>query len=247
VHLSVCHGQTSNCFFFFVSLWNPAIFWQSILHDPLYKRFFFDFWFRPPNAQNLLPKTCTPKMQIASYLFLNGIEPFLVISSPWPLYKILFLDFWFRPPSAQHLLFKICPKSPISQIVRQIDRRCLHLPGGFREWPIQWNHAKCCAADPRCHGNEIWARRGDLVAYRLVYLLTYLSVCVDSIIRSWCVTCTRSTRYWSSTSIFIALTGSRMSVLMPRSSTSAWQTSSTSVPSHTLVLHSWILCILTMY
>jgi len=23
--------------------------------------------------------------------------------------------------------------------------------------PIQWNHAKCCGADPCCHGNEIWA------------------------------------------------------------------------------------------
>ena len=26
-------------------------------------------------------------------------------------------------------------------------------------------------ADPCCHGNEIWARRGDPVAYRLVFLL----------------------------------------------------------------------------
>ena len=42
--------------------------------------------------------------------------------------------------------------------------------GGFRGWPIQWNHAKCCGADPCCHGNEIWVRRGDPVpvAYRLV-------------------------------------------------------------------------------
>jgi len=41
------------------------------------------------------------------------------------------------------------------------------LAGGFRGWPIQWNHAKC-GADPCCHGNEIWARRGDPVTYRLV-------------------------------------------------------------------------------
>jgi len=25
--------------------------------------------------------------------------------------------------------------------------------GGFRGWPIQWNHAKCCGANPCCHGN----------------------------------------------------------------------------------------------
>jgi len=121
--ISVCHGQTSNCFFFFVS-----------------------------------------------FLFLGGIEPFF-----WPsvlhvaLYKTVFWDFWFRPPNAQNWLPKICKKMPISRLVWQIDRRCLHLPGGFRGWPIQWNHTKCCGADPCCHGN-IWARRGDLVAYRLVCL-----------------------------------------------------------------------------
>ena len=109
--------KTSTCFFFFVSRWNRAIFWASVLHDPLYKTLFFDFWFRPPNAQNRLPKICT--------------------------------------------------KLPINRLVWQIDRRCLGLPGGFRGWPIQWNHAKC-GADPCCHGNVIWARCGDLVAYRLV-------------------------------------------------------------------------------
>ena len=36
------------------------------------------------------------------------------------------------------------PKSPISRLVWQIDRRCLGLPGGFQGWPIQWNHAECC-------------------------------------------------------------------------------------------------------
>jgi len=29
-------------------------------------------------------------------------------------------------------------------------RRCLGLPRGFRGWPIQWNHAKCCGADHCC-------------------------------------------------------------------------------------------------
>ena len=112
--LSVCH--TPSICFFFVSRWNRAIFYPSVLHLPLYKTF-FDFWFRPPCAQNLLPQICT--------------------------------------------------KSTISRLIWQIDRRCLGLPGGFWGWPIQWNHAKCCGADPCCHGNEIWARRGDPVAYRL--------------------------------------------------------------------------------
>jgi len=88
---SVCH---KHCFFFFVSRWNRSICWSSVLHDKNYKTLFFDLRFRPPNAQNLLPKICT--------------------------------------------------KSPITRLVRQTDRRCLGLPGGFRGWPIQWNHAKCC-------------------------------------------------------------------------------------------------------
>jgi len=53
---------------------------------------------------------------------------------------------------------KFGTKSPISPLVWQIDRRCLHLPGGFQGWPIQWNHRKCCGVDPCCNGNEIWAK-----------------------------------------------------------------------------------------
>jgi len=49
------------------------------------------------------------------------------------LYKTLFFDFWFRSPNPKNLLPKICTKSPISRLVWQIDRRCLGLPGGFRE------------------------------------------------------------------------------------------------------------------
>ena len=122
--MSVCLSRwsfKSNCF---VSRWNRAIFWLSSLHVALYNTLLFDFWFRPPNTQNLLPKICN------------------------------------------------CTKSPISRLAWQIDRRCLGLLGGFQWWPIQWNHAKCCGADPCCHGNNIWPRRGDLFAYRLVYLLT---------------------------------------------------------------------------
>jgi len=75
------------------------------------------------------------------------------------LYKTVVFDFWFRPPNAQNLLPKICncTKSPITQLVWQIDRRCLRLLGGFRGWPIQWNHVQCCGVDPCCYGNEIWA------------------------------------------------------------------------------------------
>jgi len=76
---------------------------------------------------------------------------------------------------------KICTKLPISRLVWQIDRRCLGLLRGFRGWPLQWNHAKCCGADPCCHGNEIWARRRDPVAYRLVVITCILNVLCESL------------------------------------------------------------------
>jgi len=41
---------------FFVSRWNRTIFWPTSLHVALYKTLFFDYWFRSPNAQNLLSK-----------------------------------------------------------------------------------------------------------------------------------------------------------------------------------------------
>jgi len=104
----------------------------------------------------------------SSFLFLCGIEPlFGRHFSMCPSTKRSSI-FYLCPPNAQNLLPKICTKSPISRLVWQIDRICLGIPGGFRGWQIQWNHAKCCAADPCCHGNEIWARCGDPVAYRLV-------------------------------------------------------------------------------
>jgi len=112
----------------------------------------------------------------------------------WPsvlhdsLYKTLFFDFWFRPPNAQNLLPKICTKSPISRLVWQIDGRCLGLPTGFREWLIQRNYAKCCRPTCCCHGNEIWARRGDPVAYRLVCLSVCLYIGVQMIVYQCSVT-----------------------------------------------------------
>jgi len=61
VHLSVCH---KHCFCF-VSRWNQAISWLSVLHDKNYKTLFFDFWFRPPNVENLIPKICTKSTKSA--------------------------------------------------------------------------------------------------------------------------------------------------------------------------------------
>jgi len=90
---SVCHGQTSNRFFFFVSRWNLVIFGRHF---------------------------------------------------------------------------------SISRLVCYVDRICLGLPGA--EGPTR-------AADPCCHGNDIWPRRGDLNAYRLVLLLGRMYVVTGGLIK----------------------------------------------------------------
>jgi len=84
-----------------------------------------------------------------------------------PLYKTLFFDFWFRP-----LMPKISPehfhKIPYKSVCMADRPEVFGPTGGFRGRPIRLNLAKCSGADPCCHGNEIWARRRDPVAYRLV-------------------------------------------------------------------------------
>jgi len=122
---------------------------------------------------SLCPIVClSHSFKLLLFCFSVESSHFLAVISPCaPLQNTLFFDFSFRPPNAQNLLPKICTESPISRLVWQIDRRCLGLPGGFWGSPIQWNHAKCCWADPCCHGNEIRARHGDPDSYKLVCLL----------------------------------------------------------------------------
>ena len=51
---------------------------------------------------------------------------------------------------------KFGTKSPISRLLLQIDRRCLGLLGGFRGWPIQWNHTKCCGPTLVAMATKFW-------------------------------------------------------------------------------------------
>ena len=121
VQMSVCHAP-SDCFF--VSRWNWAIFWPSVLHVTLYNTLFLHLSFRPPNTQNLLPKICT--------------------------------------------------KSPISRLVSccMADRPEMFGPTrGFSGMVDSMEPCKMLWGRPCCHGNEIWARRGDPVAYQLVSTL----------------------------------------------------------------------------
>ena len=122
VHLSicpsVCHAVPSNLFFFFVSRRNRAIFGRHLSMWHPTKRCSSIFRFRPPNAQNLLPKIACD----------NATLPH---RHPWSR-------------------------------TRQFNS-CLEKVGN----PLNFG------ADPCCHVNEIWPRRGDLNAYRLVHIYSY--------------------------------------------------------------------------
>jgi len=125
-----------------------------------------------------------------SFLFLDGIEPFFGRQfSMWHSTKHCSSIFDLGPPMPKIYSPKFGTKSPISRLVWQIVRRCLCLLGGFWGWPIQWNHAKCCGTDPCCHGNDIWARRGDLVAYRLVIMCVSVVLTVPLASPEVCPSC----------------------------------------------------------
>ena len=162
VSLSVCLSVTP-LQIFFVSRWNRAIFWPSVLHVALYKTDFFDFWFRP-----LTPKICT-KLPISRLVWQIDRRCLVLLGGfrGWPIQRNHAKCCGTDPCCHGN---EICTKLPISQLVWQIDQRCLGLPGGFWGWPIQRNHAKCCGTDPYCQGNEISAMHGDPVAYRLVFV-----------------------------------------------------------------------------
>ena len=102
------------------------------------------------------------KFQIASsFLFSDGIEPFFgSYFSVTPSTKRCSSIFDLGPLTPKIDSRKFEQKSPITRLVWQIDLRCLRLLGGFRGWPIQWNHVQCCGTDPCCYGNDISANLG---------------------------------------------------------------------------------------
>ena len=86
-------------------------------------------------CQQLTLSVCpsVTKLQIASsFLLLDGIEPFFGRQfSMTPSTKRYSSIFDLGPLTPKILLPKICTKSPITRLVRQMDRRCLGLPRGF--------------------------------------------------------------------------------------------------------------------
>jgi len=128
--MSVCLSRSfKSSLLIFVSRWNRAIFGRQLSMWHSTKKLFFDFWFRPPKPQNLLPKICH---EIAYKSTCMADRPEMFGSTT--------------------------------------------LLGGFRGWPIQWNHIKCCGADPCFHGNEILAKidYNSACIFKLILLFLFL-------------------------------------------------------------------------
>ena len=165
--LSVPLSHPFKLLLFFVSRWNRSIFWPSVLRVALYKTLFLHLWFGSPNDQNLLPQICT-KWPITRWPVVSSHGQFNTgrfITQKLLYSAIAFNESFSKVYNGVHpqeniyvivikkmskLKFKI---KTITRLVWHIDRRCLGLPGGFRWWPIQWNHAKCRGADTCCHSN----------------------------------------------------------------------------------------------
>ena len=116
-------------------------FWTLVLHDSSSKRCFSIFDLGPLHPkftpQNLPP----PKFKLLLFVSRLNRTFFWPSFLHEPLYKTSSI-FDLCPLTLKIYSPKFAKKSPICQLVWQIDRRCLGLPGGFRGWPIKWNHAK---------------------------------------------------------------------------------------------------------
>ena len=95
----------------------------------------------------------------SSSLFLNGIEPFLASQFfVWHSTEYCSSIFDLGPVTPKIYSPKFWPKLAYNSACTA-DRTEMFAPtAGFSGWPIQWNHRKCCGADPCCHGIEIWAK-----------------------------------------------------------------------------------------
>jgi len=67
-------------------------------------------------------------------------------------------------PTRVGMATKFGEKSAITRLVQEISVRCLHLAGGFRGQAIEWCQPNSTAANPCCHGNEIWEKIGHNLA-----------------------------------------------------------------------------------
>ena len=82
------------------------------------------------------------------FCFLMESSHFLAVSSPCGTLQNCFSLIFDLGPLAPKIYSPKLAQNRLSRLVWQIDRRRLGLLRGFRGWPIQWNHAKCCGADP---------------------------------------------------------------------------------------------------
>jgi len=122
------------------------------------------------------------KLQIvSSFLFFDGIEPFFGRQfSMTPLQNYFIRYFLFRPITPNIYspkLHKIAYNSAC-----MADRPEMFGPtGGFRGWPIQWNHAKCCGptlvamATKFGLGAEIQSPTGLFFFFFFLFLFSLLS------------------------------------------------------------------------
>ena len=120
------------------------------------------------------------KLQIASFLFLDGIVPFFCRQfSMTPSTKRFSSIFDLGPltPKIYSPFFhKIAYKSAC-----MADRPEMFGPTrGFSGMADSMEPCKMLWADSCCHGNEIWDRREDPVAYRLVIIIIVVVVTSSS-------------------------------------------------------------------
>ena len=109
-------------------------------------------------------------LQIDSSSFLDGIEPFFSCHlSMWHSTKCCSSIFDLGRNAQNLQMHKIACKSAC-----MTDRPEMFGPTrGFSGMADSLEPCKMLWGRPCCHGNDIWPRRRDVVAYRLVYIQLY--------------------------------------------------------------------------
>ena len=105
----------------------------------------------------------------SSFLFIDGIEPFGRHLSMWHSTKNCSSIFDSDPLTPKIFSRKFAIAQNRLKSACMTDRPEMFGPTrGFSGMADSMEPCKMLWADPCCHGNDIWPRRGDLVAYRLV-------------------------------------------------------------------------------
>jgi len=150
VCLYVCLSRSFKSILLFCFSMESSHFWPSVVHVALHKTLFFDFWFRPTNSQNLLPKIWH-KIAYMSACMADRPEMF------WPTKGFSGIADSMEP----HKMLRGRTLLPWQRNLGKFGiflRKIAYKSACMPDRPDMFGPTM--GADPCCHSNDICARHG---------------------------------------------------------------------------------------